>query len=201
MSRRSRLISLLCTRSATINRRGNKFFRTLIDEEAGSPNHPELWKQFASALGVDDGRSCEDRKANGNENLIDAFRSACGEGSTAEGLATLYAYESQDSGDLRIEDRRIEAALRFQRFERLRIFLGPHRSGQRTFRGRARNAHGQDRQSQHRQRPRVSESRSRCALGNAERRLPASRDRLLAWRNSFGDVDVETLFHFRLTKR
>src|SRR5919198_1412432 len=26
----------------------------LIDEEAGSPNHPELWKQFANALGVDD---------------------------------------------------------------------------------------------------------------------------------------------------
>src|ERR1700747_2773931 len=26
----------------------------LIDEEAGSPNHPELWKQFADTLGVDD---------------------------------------------------------------------------------------------------------------------------------------------------
>src|SRR4029453_18412033 len=26
----------------------------LIDEEAGSPNHPELWKQFAKSLGVDD---------------------------------------------------------------------------------------------------------------------------------------------------
>src|SRR5438876_8900392 len=26
----------------------------LIDEEAGSPNHPELWKQFASGLGVED---------------------------------------------------------------------------------------------------------------------------------------------------
>src|SRR5215471_20951509 len=25
----------------------------LIDEEAGSPNHPELWKQFVASLGVD----------------------------------------------------------------------------------------------------------------------------------------------------
>src|SRR5947207_15279340 len=26
----------------------------LIDEEAGSPNHPELWKKFADGLGIDD---------------------------------------------------------------------------------------------------------------------------------------------------
>src|SRR5258707_14333543 len=26
----------------------------LIDEEAGSPNHPELWLQFANALGISD---------------------------------------------------------------------------------------------------------------------------------------------------
>ena len=26
----------------------------LIDEEAGSPNHPELWKKFAEGLGVED---------------------------------------------------------------------------------------------------------------------------------------------------
>ena len=26
--------------------------QNLIDEEAGSPNHPDLWLQFASALGV-----------------------------------------------------------------------------------------------------------------------------------------------------
>src|SRR5919198_87241 len=43
----------------------------LIDEEAGSPKQPET------------------------QNLIDTFRSVCGGGSTAEGLAALYAYESQ----------------------------------------------------------------------------------------------------------
>ena len=31
-----------------------QILQNLIDEEAGSPNHPELWKQFANALGVDD---------------------------------------------------------------------------------------------------------------------------------------------------
>src|SRR4029077_11908461 len=64
----------------------------LIDEEAGSPSHPELWKQFANALGVD-GVAAD--KQPETKNLIATFRSVCGERSTAEGLAALYAYESQ----------------------------------------------------------------------------------------------------------
>lgn len=64
----------------------------LIDEEAGSPNHPELWKQFAEALGIQD---FETEKQPETTNLIETFRSVCGNESTAEGLAALYAYESQ----------------------------------------------------------------------------------------------------------
>ena len=64
----------------------------LIDEEAGSPNHPELWKQFAESLGVDDIDAAKETETN---NLIGTFRSICGDKSTAEGLAALYAYESQ----------------------------------------------------------------------------------------------------------
>lgn len=67
----------------------------LIDEEAGSPNHPELWKQFTSALGVKDVDLGKTAKQPETKNLIEAFRSVCGERSTAEGLAALYAYESQ----------------------------------------------------------------------------------------------------------
>ena len=67
----------------------------LIDEEAGSPNHPELWKQFASALGVNDVDLEKTEKQIETKNLISTFRSVCGNGSTAEGLAALYAYESQ----------------------------------------------------------------------------------------------------------
>src|SRR6476469_7245995 len=67
----------------------------LIDEEAGSPNHPELWKQFASALGVNDADLANTEKEFETKNLIGTFRSLCGDKSTMEGLAALYAYESQ----------------------------------------------------------------------------------------------------------
>jgi len=67
----------------------------LIDEEAGSPNHPELWKQFAEGLGVKDIDLTKTEKQPETKNLICTFRSVCGERSTAEGLAALYAYESQ----------------------------------------------------------------------------------------------------------
>jgi pyrroloquinoline-quinone synthase len=67
----------------------------LIDEEAGLPNHPELWKQFAEGLGVKDIDLTKTEKQPETKNLICTFRSVCGERSTAEGLAALYTYESQ----------------------------------------------------------------------------------------------------------
>jgi pyrroloquinoline-quinone synthase len=67
----------------------------LIDEEAGSPNHPELWKQFAEALGVNDVDLAKTDKQPETKNLIETFRSVCSNESTTEGLAALYAYESQ----------------------------------------------------------------------------------------------------------
>src|ERR1043166_4202867 len=67
----------------------------LIDEEAGSPNHPELWKRFANALGIDDVDLVRTQKQPETQKLIAAFRSVCGEASTADGLAAHYAYESQ----------------------------------------------------------------------------------------------------------
>jgi pyrroloquinoline-quinone synthase len=67
----------------------------LNDEEAGSPNHPELWLRFANALGVSDGDAQNTEKRAETKNLIEAFRSVCRDGSTAEGIAGLYAYESQ----------------------------------------------------------------------------------------------------------
>jgi pyrroloquinoline-quinone synthase len=67
----------------------------LIDEEGGSPNHPELWKKFADGLGVEDADRAQTEKQPETKNLINTFRSVCGQRSTAEGLAALYAYESQ----------------------------------------------------------------------------------------------------------
>ncbi|MGZ5538675.1 MAG: CADD family putative folate metabolism protein, partial [Chthoniobacterales bacterium] len=66
----------------------------LIDEEAGEPNHPELWLQFAESLGAtrDEVRAAE--KQPETRALIDTFRTVCNR-STSEGLAALYSYESQ----------------------------------------------------------------------------------------------------------
>ena len=63
----------------------------LADEEAGDPNHPELWLRFNDSLGAkrDVAPTPETR------DLIRTFRDICRNGSTAEGLAALYAYESQ----------------------------------------------------------------------------------------------------------
>ena len=72
-----------------------QLLHNLIDEEAGSPNHPELWLKFARRLSVEDVDVRNTEKQPETKNLIDTFRSVCGGGSTAEGLAALYAYESQ----------------------------------------------------------------------------------------------------------
>jgi pyrroloquinoline-quinone synthase len=67
----------------------------LIDEEAGSPNHPELWVRFAEGLGISAEELRKTEATSETKNLINVFRSVCRDGSTAEGLAALYAYESQ----------------------------------------------------------------------------------------------------------
>jgi len=69
--------------------------QNLIDEEAGNPNHPELWLQFADKLGAPADAVRATEKQPETAALIDTFRSVCGNGATAEGLAALYAYESQ----------------------------------------------------------------------------------------------------------
>jgi pyrroloquinoline-quinone synthase len=72
-----------------------QLLNNLIDEEAGSPNHPELWKKFAHGLGVQEIDLARTEKQPETKKLIDTFRAVCGQASTAEGLAALYAYESQ----------------------------------------------------------------------------------------------------------
>jgi pyrroloquinoline-quinone synthase len=67
----------------------------LIDEEAGSPNHLDLWLKFADGLGVADADVRKTEKWPETKNLIDTFRFVCREKSTMEGIAALYAYESQ----------------------------------------------------------------------------------------------------------
>src|SRR5689334_306582 len=72
-----------------------QLLENLNDEEAGSPNHPELWLQFARGVKSDPAAIPSASKAEETSNLINTFRSVCRNGSVAEGLAALYAYESQ----------------------------------------------------------------------------------------------------------
>jgi pyrroloquinoline-quinone synthase len=67
----------------------------LIEEERGDENHPELWLRFCEALGL--GR---DEVKGGAPNeatcaLIGTLKSLTRDGALHEGLAALYAYESQ----------------------------------------------------------------------------------------------------------
>jgi pyrroloquinoline-quinone synthase len=67
----------------------------LVDEEAGTPNHPELWLEFAESLGL---RRTEVKSAAlwpETKKLIEAFRSCCGDRGAGVGVSALYAYESQ----------------------------------------------------------------------------------------------------------
>ena len=69
--------------------------QNLMDEEAGSPNHPELWMQFAGAVGASEADVKSAEPWDETRGLVDVFRRLCHDGSTAEGLAALYSYESQ----------------------------------------------------------------------------------------------------------
>src|SRR3981081_3245385 len=52
----------------------------LIDEEAGDPNHPELWLQFAESLGTtrDEVRATQQQPE--TTTLIETFRDVCANG-------------------------------------------------------------------------------------------------------------------------
>jgi pyrroloquinoline-quinone synthase len=67
----------------------------LIEEERGSENHPELWLRFCESLGLtrDDVKAGAPNDA--TRTLIATMKSLAREGALHEGLAALYAYESQ----------------------------------------------------------------------------------------------------------
>lgn len=69
--------------------------QNLIEEEAGSPNHPELWKNFALSLGVTESEIQKHTPGKEIAHLIHTFHEQCGSASIASAIAALYAYESQ----------------------------------------------------------------------------------------------------------
>jgi len=69
--------------------------QNLIDEEAGTPNHPELWLQFAAGVGVAPDAVKDTPVQPETAALIRTFDSICRNGRFTDGIAALYAYESQ----------------------------------------------------------------------------------------------------------
>lgn len=67
----------------------------LNDEEGQHPTHPELWLQFAEGLGMDRDKVTAAEANAYTRATIAGFKRLCAKKSVAEGLAALYAYESQ----------------------------------------------------------------------------------------------------------
>ena len=67
----------------------------LIEEERGPENHPELWLRFCEALSLDRADVASGTPNAATRALIDSMRTFARSESLHEGLAALYAYESQ----------------------------------------------------------------------------------------------------------
>jgi pyrroloquinoline-quinone synthase len=70
----------------------------LIEEERGPENHPELWLRFCEALGLDREVVKAGTPNDATRTLIDTMKAHARDGALHEGLAALYAYESQIPG-------------------------------------------------------------------------------------------------------
>jgi pyrroloquinoline-quinone synthase len=67
----------------------------LWDEEYGPDNHVALWLRFCEGIGVSEEEARASTPNAETQALIDGFGSVCFTKSPAEGLAAMYAYESQ----------------------------------------------------------------------------------------------------------
>lgn len=72
-----------------------ELLENLIEEERGEANHPALWRRFAAALGASEADLVPDPRTPEVAALVEAFLATTRDGSVPEGLAALYAYESQ----------------------------------------------------------------------------------------------------------
>jgi pyrroloquinoline-quinone synthase len=66
----------------------------IVDEERGDENHRELWLRFAEGLGLKREEVIDSQPTQATREAIESLMAACS-GRPVEGLAALYAYESQ----------------------------------------------------------------------------------------------------------
>ncbi len=98
-----------------------ELLENLVEEERGPENHPELWLRFCDALDVPRERARTAPALPETDALVDTYRRLTRQGTTAEGLAALYAYESQ------------VPAVAAAKIDGLRRFYGIHRDGAISF--------------------------------------------------------------------
>ncbi|BAE80789.1 coenzyme PQQ synthesis protein C [Chlamydia felis Fe/C-56] len=67
----------------------------LMDEETGHPNHIDLWKNFAYALGVTEEELENHIPSAAAQKKVDTFLRWCTGDSLSAGISALYTYESQ----------------------------------------------------------------------------------------------------------
>lgn len=67
----------------------------LAEEENPAGPHPQLWRDFASTLGVSEDDITTSPSLPGTQNVVHTFRDICANRSLAEAVAALYAYEAQ----------------------------------------------------------------------------------------------------------
>jgi pyrroloquinoline-quinone synthase len=72
-----------------------QLLENLLEEERGENNHPELWLRFADALGCERSDVKAATPYAETANLEQTLANITRNGSTLEGVAALYAYESQ----------------------------------------------------------------------------------------------------------
>ncbi|HTO77330.1 MAG TPA: CADD family putative folate metabolism protein [Thermoanaerobaculia bacterium] len=72
-----------------------ELLENLIEEERGAENHPALWRRFAASLGAASSDLASAPRTPEIAAAVEEFLAATRSGSVAEGLAALYAYESQ----------------------------------------------------------------------------------------------------------
>ncbi len=67
----------------------------LAEEENPARTHPQLWRDFAAALGVSEEDITSSPSLPGTQNVVHTFRDICANRSIPEAVAALYAYEAQ----------------------------------------------------------------------------------------------------------
>jgi pyrroloquinoline-quinone synthase len=87
-------LSALHSRCDDMNMR-KALLQNLMDEEAGTPNHPDLWRSFMLALGVSQAEIDSHHPKQETQDLIRLFKESCSSQPLAFGVASLYSYESQ----------------------------------------------------------------------------------------------------------